>query len=180
MAIPFARLMPMRLTLQSGAVRPLAYTSRAALYDPRLETVFDYTHLDGDYACGDIIVPEGHPLAFNDLGIFAASLDLAEFSKVRMPLEERERGIQIGLSLVVALPPEDELWRHEAAELLLRIVTAPRDRMKSRSTGRSTRPSSIVTDTLGMRFGPSMQQAMRVPSFVISWSTTDPPLPALA
>jgi hypothetical protein len=125
MAIPFARLMPMRLTLQSGAVRPLAYTSRAALYDPRLETVFDYTHLDGDYACGDIIVPEGHPLAFNDLGIFAASLDLAEFSKVRMPLEERERGIQIGLSLVVALPPEDELWRHEAAELLLRIVTAP-------------------------------------------------------
>jgi hypothetical protein len=125
MAIPFSRLMAMRLTPLYGAVAPLAYTARTALYDPRVDTVFDFRHLDSDYACGGIILPEGHPVAFNDLGIFATSLDLAEFSKVRMPLEERERGIQVGLSLVVALPPKDQLWLHEATELLRWIATAP-------------------------------------------------------
>jgi hypothetical protein len=125
MAITFARLMSMRLTLLSGAARPLAYTARTAIYDPHLDTLFDYSHLDGDYACGDIIVPEGHPLAFKKLSVFAASLDAAEWSKVRTALEERERLPQVGLSLVVALPPDDELWLHEAAELMQRIVTAP-------------------------------------------------------
>jgi len=125
MAIPFGRLMPIRLTPLSGAVRPLAYTARTALHDPRLDAVFDYTHLDGDYACGDIIVPEGHPAAFKDLEFFAASLDNAEWSKLHMALEDRERGVQVGLSLVVALPPNDQLWLHEAAELLRWIATAP-------------------------------------------------------
>lgn len=126
MAITFARLMPMLLTPRSGAARMLAYTARTAIHDPRIETVFDYTHLDGDYACSDIILPQGHPLGFEDLGVLAVRLDFAEWAKVRTPLEERERLPQVGLSLVVALPPDDELWLHEAAELMRRIVTAPR------------------------------------------------------
>ncbi len=60
MAINFARLMQVRLTPRSGAARSLAYTARTTIHDPRLEAQFDYTHLAADYACGDIILPDGH------------------------------------------------------------------------------------------------------------------------
>jgi hypothetical protein len=125
MAIDFARLMPIKLTSQSGAVRPLAYTARTKLHDPYLELEFDYSDIADDYVCGDIIVPEGHPSTFKTLSVYAASLDAAEWAKVRTSLEQRERPPQVGLTLVVALPPNDELWISEAAELMKRIVTAP-------------------------------------------------------
>jgi len=126
MAITFSRLTSMKMTLLSGgAVRPLAYTARTKLHDPHFDVDFDYSRLKGDYACGDVIVPDGHPPTFKDLGVYAASLDAAERTKIRTPLEDRERLPQVGLALVVALPPNDELWLPEAAELMQRIVTAP-------------------------------------------------------
>ncbi|OSJ07803.1 MobA/MobL family protein [Bradyrhizobium canariense] len=125
MAITFARLVTRHLTQRSGAVRNLAYTARTAIYDPRLDTVFDYACLQGDLACHGIILPEGYPPRFAELDALAAALDLAEWAKVRTPLEQRTRPPQVGLALVVALPPSDELWLHEAAELFQRIVTEP-------------------------------------------------------
>jgi hypothetical protein len=126
MAITFARLMPILLTVWSGAVRALAYTARTAIYDPRIQTLFDYTHLESDFACGGIILPEVYPPGFAELDVLAVNLDHAEFAKVRTPLQERERLPQVGLTLVVALPPDDEVWLHEAAELMRRIARRPR------------------------------------------------------
>lgn len=126
MAITFARLTPILLTVWSGAVRVLAYTARTVIYDPRVDKLFDYTHLDVDLACAGVMLPEDHPPEFADLEALAVNLDRAEFRKVRTPLEERERLPQVGLALVVALPPDGELWPHEAAELMRRIVRRPR------------------------------------------------------
>lgn len=126
MAITFARLMPILLTVWSGAVRVLAYTARTAIYDPRIQKLFDYTHLDADFACGGVILPEDHPPGFADLDALAVNLDLAEFAKVRTSLAERDRLPQVGLALVVALPPDGEVWLHEARELMRRIVRRPR------------------------------------------------------
>ena len=124
MAITFARLMPILLTVRSGAVRVLAYIARTVIYDPRIQKLFDYTSLATDFACGGIILPEDHPPGFADITNLAVNLDRAEFRKVRTPLEERARLPQVGLALVVALPPDGELWLHEAAELMQRIVKA--------------------------------------------------------
>ncbi|MGJ5202800.1 MobA/MobL family protein [Bradyrhizobium sp. HKCCYLR20261] len=125
MAITFARLRAILLTVCSGAVRVLAYTARTAIYDPRIDKVFDYTSLAADFACGGIILPEDHPPEFVDLDALAVNLDRAESRKIRTPLAERERLPQVGLALVVALPPHGELWLHEAAELMRRIVRRP-------------------------------------------------------
>lgn len=126
MAITFARLMPILLTVWSGAVRVLAYTARTVIYDPRIQKLFDYTYLDADFACGGIILPDDHPPGFADLDALAVNLDRAEFAKVRTSLAERDRLPQVGLALVVALPPDGEVWLHEARELMRRIVRRPR------------------------------------------------------
>jgi hypothetical protein len=126
MAIQYARLLPIHVTATSSARRFLAYTARTAIYDPRLGRAFDYTHLAGDLAHQEILLPENCPAEFQVLELFAGALDAAELRKMRTPPAKRRRQQQVGLSLTIALPPGHELWLHEAAELLRRIVTAAR------------------------------------------------------
>ncbi|MCA1526505.1 MobA/MobL family protein [Bradyrhizobium yuanmingense] len=126
MAIPFAHIAPVRLTENGGAVRNIAYTARTSVHDPRYAGPFDYSHLQGDLAHEEIILPDDCPLAYLDRSVFAVALDYAELRKIRTPLSERRRQPQVGLALILALPPSTEVSVAEAAEILRRIVLAAR------------------------------------------------------
>ncbi|MBR0784803.1 MobA/MobL family protein [Bradyrhizobium iriomotense] len=126
MAIPFAFLAPVRLADHGGAVSAIAYAARNAVHDPRFEQPFDYSHLRSDLAHEEIILPVDCPATFLDRAKLAIALDEAERRKVRTPLSERNRLPQVGLALVVALPPSTEVSVKEAAEILRRIVLAAR------------------------------------------------------
>jgi MobA/MobL family len=126
MAIASGRLVPVPLTPKAGLVKQIAYTTRSSLWDGRLNKSFDFTHLAGDVAYDETIVPENSPARFLDRGVLAAALDDAEFKKIRTPLANRSRLPQVGLSLTVALPPDREVSRREAIEILSRIVTVVR------------------------------------------------------
>jgi MobA/MobL family len=126
MAITFARLQPISLTSGSGAARIMAYTSRAAIHDPRFGTAFDYTRLSGDLVHEEILLPQGYPPELHDRDALARAIDSAELRRVRTPLNERIRKPQVGAALVVALPPDNEVTVDEAIELARRILIAAR------------------------------------------------------
>lgn len=130
MAITFARLQPMHLTSRSGATRILAYTARSAIHDLRSSTVFDYSALSADLVHDEIILPETYPADFENLGHLAHALDQAEFSRVRTPLHQRERLPQVGLALVIALPPDDQISLRESIELKKRMVITARGSLR--------------------------------------------------
>ncbi|MBB4425413.1 hypothetical protein GGD66_003970 [Bradyrhizobium sp. CIR48] len=126
MAISFAYLAPVHLSEHGGAASTVAYVARAIVHDPRFEQAFDYTHLRGDLAHEEIILPENCSSIFLDRSALAIALDNAELRKVRTPLPERKRPPQVGLALVLALPPSNEVSVDEAAEIMRRIVLAAR------------------------------------------------------
>ncbi|WP_092188234.1 MobA/MobL family protein [Bradyrhizobium sp. cf659] len=126
MAIPFAYLAPVHLTEHGGATSTIAYVARNVIDDPRFEQPLDYSHLRADLAWEEVILPEGCSPAFRDRSALAVALDEAEMRKVRTPLTARKRRPQVGLGLVLALPPSDEVSIDEAAEILRRVVLAAR------------------------------------------------------
>jgi hypothetical protein len=123
-AIIFARLDPVHLTPRSGAARLIAYTGRTIIADRGL--LHDYRHLAGDLAHQEVMLPADYPAEFDVPAILATALDRAELQKVRTRLEDRDRLPQVGLNLTIALPPDDEVYLHEAAEIMRRIVNAAR------------------------------------------------------
>jgi MobA/MobL family len=124
MAIIFARLDPIHLTPRSGAARIIAYTGRTVIADRG--SSHDYRHLANDLVHEEVMLPAGYPAEFNEPEILAGALDGAELKKVRTPLEQRDRLPQVGLILTIALPPNEEVFVHEAAEIVRRIVNAAR------------------------------------------------------
>src|ERR1700682_1192642 len=124
MAIIFARLDPVHLTTRSGAARLIAYTGRTVIADRGF--FHDYRHLAADLVHEEVMLPADYPAAFYDPEILAGALDRAELQKVRTPLELRNRLPQVGLALTIALPPDDEVFLHEAAEIVRRVVNAAR------------------------------------------------------
>ena len=50
---------------ESSAVAMEAYQGRTALYDERLDRLYDYRHL-GDHVAGGVLIPEGAPEAYLD------------------------------------------------------------------------------------------------------------------
>ncbi|MFK4726126.1 hypothetical protein ABIE89_007226 [Bradyrhizobium niftali] len=126
MAISFAFLTKAHLTEHGGATSAIAYLARDIVHDPRFERAFDYTHLRADLAHEEIILPLDCPVSFLDREKLAVKLDGTELRKVRTPLSKRNRRPQIGLALVVALPPATEVSADEAAEIMRRIVVAAR------------------------------------------------------
>lgn len=124
MAIIFARLDPIHLTPRSGAARIIAYTGRTAIADR--EFLHDYRHLANDLVHEEVMLPVDYPAEFNEPEILAGALDDAELLKVRTPLHLRKRLPQVGLALVIALPPDHEVFLHEAKEITRRIVNAAR------------------------------------------------------
>ena len=124
MAIIFARLDPIHLTPRSGAARLIAYAGRTVIADRGF--LHDYRNLANDLVHEEMMLPADYPPAFNEPEIFAGALDGAELKKVRTPLDQRDRLPQVGLALTVALPPDDEVLLHEAAEIMRRIVDAAR------------------------------------------------------
>ncbi|MDB5577431.1 MAG: hypothetical protein JWR80_2607 [Bradyrhizobium sp.] len=72
------------------------------------------------------MLPADYPAEFDVPAILATALDHAELQKVRTRLEDRNRLPQVGLNLTVALPPDDEVYLHEAAEIMRRIINAAR------------------------------------------------------
>jgi hypothetical protein len=124
MAIIFARLEPINLTSRSGAARIIAYTGRTVIADRGL--FHDYRHLANDLVHEEVLLPADYPAEFNEPEILAAALDGAELKKIRTPLEQRDRLPQVGLTLTIALPPNKEVFLHEAAEIVRRIVNAAR------------------------------------------------------
>lgn len=126
MAIPFAYLAPVHLTKHGGATSTIAYVARDVIDDPRFEQPLDYSHLRADLAWEEVILPECCSPAFRDRDVLAFALDEAELRKVRTPLAERKRRPQVGLALVLALPPSCEVSVAEAAEILHRVALAAR------------------------------------------------------
>lgn len=126
MAIPFAYLTPARLTENGGAASIIAYVARDIVQDPRFVQPFDHSHLRGDLAHEEIILPVDCPTTFLDREKLAIALDGAELHKIRAPLSQRTRLPQVGLALVLALPPSTEVSLAEAAEILRRIALAAR------------------------------------------------------
>jgi len=124
MAIIFARLEPIHLTPRSGAARIIAYTARTVIADRGF--FHDYRHLASDLVHEEIMLPDDYPPAFNTPEILAGALDGVELKKIRTPLEQRDRPPQVGLTLTIALPPNDEVFLHEAVQILRRIVNAAR------------------------------------------------------
>ncbi len=120
----------MHLTSRSGATRILAYTARSVIHDLRSSTVFDYSALSADLVHDEIILPETYPAEFENLSHLAHALDQAEFSRVRTPLHQRERLPQVGLALVIALPPDDQISLRESIELKKRIVITARGSLR--------------------------------------------------
>src|SRR5581483_10818902 len=104
----------------------IAYVARNVIDDPRFEQPLDYSHLRADLAWEEVILPEGCSPAFQDRDVLAIALDEAERRKVRTPLAKRKRRPQVGLALVLALPPSDEVSLVEAADIFRRIVVAAR------------------------------------------------------
>jgi hypothetical protein len=125
-AIAFAKLVPVHLAEHGGAVSAIAYLARDIVHDPRFEQPFDYSHLRADLAHEEIILPLDCPVTFLDRETLAIALDGAELRKIRTPLSQRNRQPQVGLALVVALPPSTEVSVDEAAEIFRRIVLAAR------------------------------------------------------
>ncbi|MBR0858269.1 MobA/MobL family protein [Bradyrhizobium liaoningense] len=126
MAISFAFLTPAHLTEHGGATSAIAYLARNIVRDPRFERPFDYTNLRDDLLHEEIILPLDCPISLLDREKLAIRLDEAEWRKVRTPLSQRTRRPQVGLALVVALPPSTEVSADEAAEIMRRIVLAAR------------------------------------------------------
>lgn len=126
MAIPFAYLTPTHLTEHGGAASTIAYIARNSVHDPRFPQSFDYSHLRSDLAFEDIILPVDCPVTLLRREKLAIALDEVELRKIRTPLSERIRLPQVGLALVVALPPSTEVSLDEAAEIFRRIVLAAR------------------------------------------------------
>lgn len=126
MAIPFAYLAPVHLTEHGGATSTIAYIARDIVHDPRFKQPFDFSHLRSDLAHEEIILPVDCPSTFLDRCTLAIDLDKAELRKMRTSFGERMRQPQVGLALVVALPPANEVSIDEAAEILRRIVLAAR------------------------------------------------------
>lgn len=124
MAVIFARLDPVHLTPRSGAARLVTYTGRTIIADRGL--LHDYRHLVADLAHQEVMLPADYPAEFDVPAILATALDHAELQKVRTRLEDRDRLPQVGLNLTVALPPDDEVYLHEAAEIMRRIINAAR------------------------------------------------------
>lgn len=120
----------MHLTSRSGATRILAYTSRAIVHDRRLPAIFDYTALSADLVHDEILLPEGYPEDLESLGNLAHALDQAEFARVRTPLDQLLRQPQVGLALIVALPPDEQVSLHESIEIMRGIVLTARGSLR--------------------------------------------------
>ncbi|ANW00301.1 MobA/MobL family protein [Bradyrhizobium icense] len=126
MPIPFGRATVVRITGKSDLSRTIAYIARAAIRAVKRRKIYNYTHLKGDLVHHEVLLPPGAPDDLRSCNVFANSLDFAELRKMRTPPTQRERQVQVAVTVVIALPPASEVALHEAAEILRRIVITAR------------------------------------------------------
>ena len=124
MAIAFLRVEFVKLRPDSGACKLFSYLSRGTVRDRRLGKTFDFRRLDRDLVHAEIICPVPLPDGLANSEDLANAIDLAEFGKVRRDLGRRQRLPQIGASLVLALPPDEEAFLDEAIEMVHRTIRA--------------------------------------------------------
>ena len=126
MAIAFARATLIHLTKGSDATRIVAYVARTVMRAVGRRLTYDYSHLRHDLVYEAVVLPPNAPEDFNGAEVFAHAIDLREILKLRTPLGERIRPPQVALAVVIALPPSTEVARHEAIEIMRRVVIKAR------------------------------------------------------
>jgi hypothetical protein len=126
MAIAFARAILIHLTLSSDVTRVVAYVARTIMRAVGRRRTYDYRYLNDDLVYEVVIPPPNAPEDFKRKEVFAHAIDLKEILKLRTPLHKRIRPPQLALAVVVALPPATEVARHEAVEIMRRIVIKAR------------------------------------------------------
>ncbi|BBU63222.1 hypothetical protein MSC49_31570 [Methylosinus sp. C49] len=121
MAIAYVRARPMRMRPHVSMAALVSYCGRSAIVDPRLNRSWTFRGDGSDMVHEEIVLPIGVAPEFANPAAFANAIDYAEARRMRKS-DGRTRWPQVCWTLVVALPPDDELTLDEAIEVTRRLV----------------------------------------------------------
>lgn len=121
MAIAYVRARPMRMRRQVSMSALVSYCGRGAVVDPRSNHSWEFRGDGSDMVHEEVVLPIGAAPDLSTPAAFALAIDYAEARRMRK-MDGRTRWPQICWTLIVALPPDDELTLDEAIEVTRRLV----------------------------------------------------------
>lgn len=116
MAIAYLRASFLRLLLDAGAQKLLAYLGRYDVFDRHAGRHFEFAGIAADLVYQAVLLPDEAPAEWADPAALARAIDVAEARRMRKR-DARERWPQIAAAFVAALPPDTELTYDEVVEL---------------------------------------------------------------